>query len=100
MCSRSFHDLISFLLTDSKREDKKEESKNSESGSGSEMLCPLCQEGFADKERLEQHAMQLHSINAEGLQRLMMLMQGSHWLNSAKNAGKEDDEKDSGKSDG
>ena len=44
--------------------------------------------------------MQLHSINAEGLQRLMMLMQGSHWLNSAKNAGKEDDEKDSGKSDG
>ena len=41
--------------------------------------------------------MQLHSINAEGLQRLMMLMQGSHWLNSIKNANKEDEERDSGK---
>merc|ERR1712123_233272 len=35
--------------------------------------------------------MQLHSINAEGLQRLMMLMQGSHWLNSIKNAEKDGD---------
>ena len=50
-----------------------------------------------DKDTLEQHAMQLHSINAEGLQRLMMLMQGSHWLNAVKNAGKEDEEKDGGK---
>ena len=41
--------------------------------------------------------MQLHSINAEGLQRLMMLMQGSHWLNSIKNANKDDEERDSGK---
>ena len=57
------------------------------------MICPLCQEGFRDKDTLEQHAMQLHSINAEGLQRLMMLMQGSHWLN---NANKEDEERDSG----
>ena len=56
-------------------------------------ICPLCQEGFKDRETLEQHAMQIHSINAEGLQRLMMLMQGSHWLN---NANKEDEERDSG----
>ena len=62
-----------------------------------ELICPLCQEGFRNKDTLEQHAMQLHSINAEGLQRLMMLMQGSHWLNSIKNAGKEDEEKDGGK---
>ena len=62
-----------------------------------ELICPLCQEGFKDKDTLEQHAMQLHSINAEGLQRLMMLMQGSHWLNAVKNAGKEDEEKDGGK---
>ena len=61
------------------------------------MICPLCQEGFKDKDTLEQHAMQLHSINAEGLQRLMMLMQGSHWLNSVKNAAKEDEERNSGK---
>merc|ERR1719210_1635842 len=79
---------------DSKREDKKEDSKKEESDKGSEMICPLCQEGFRDKAELEQHAMQLHSINAEGLQRLMMLMQGSHWLNTIKNASKEDEEKD------
>ena len=54
------------------------------------MICPLCQEGFRDKDTLEQHAMQLHSINAEGLQRLMMLMQGSHWLNSIKAAKSEE----------
>ena len=35
----------------------------------------------------------MESFNAEGLQRLMMLMQGSHWLN---NANKEDEERDSG----
>ena len=35
--------------------------------------------------------MSIHSINGEGLARLMMLMQGSHWLNSNKNS-KDDDE--------
>ena len=55
------------------------------------VTCPLCQEGFPDKETLEDHAMSIHSINGEGLARLMMLMQGSHWLNSNKNS-KEDDE--------
>ena len=60
------------------------------------MQCPLCQEGFRDKESLESHAMALHSINAEGLQRLMMLMQGSHWLNNLKNANKEEEERDCG----
>ena len=56
-------------------------------------ICPLCREGFRDKETLENHAMAVHGINAEGLQRLMMLMQGSHWLN---NANKEDEERDTG----
>ena len=46
------------------------------------MQCPLCQEGFRDKESLESHAMALHSINAEGLQR----------LNNLKNANKEEEE--------
>ena len=63
------------------------------------MICPLCQEGFRDKDTLEQHAMQLHSINSEGLQRLMMLMQGSHWLNSIKNASKDEEGQDCGKFD-
>ena len=40
--------------------------------------------------------MQLHSINAEGLQRLMMLMQGSHWLNSMKKTDKDEEEGDAG----
>ena len=87
-----------FFFLDSKKEDKKEDSRKEESDRG-DMICPLCQEGFKDKDTLEQHAMQLHSINAEGLQRLMMLMQGSHWLNSIKNANKEDEERDSGKLD-
>jgi AT-binding transcription factor 1 len=60
------------------------------------MLCPLCQEGFKSKDSLEEHAMQLHSINAEGLQRLMMLMQGSHWLNTMKKSDKDEGEKDGG----
>ena len=75
----------------------KTEEKMDDSEKIGELICPLCQEGFRNKDTLEQHAMQLHSINAEGLQRLMMLMQGSHWLNAAKNAGKEEEEKDGGK---
>lgn len=58
-------------------------------------ICPLCREGFRDKETLENHAMAVHGINAEGLQRLMMLMQGSHWLNNA-NKENNDEERDSG----
>ena len=58
------------------------------------LTCPLCHDGFKDKETLEEHAMSIHSINAEGLQRLMMLMQGSHWLNSSKNKNDEDTGKD------
>ena len=72
--------------------------KGEESDDAEKLLCPLCQEGFKSKATLEEHAMQLHSINAEGLQRLMMLMQGSHWLNSAKKSDKDEGEKDGGKS--
>ena len=71
--------------------------KEGESGEdGERILCPLCQEGFKSKDTLEEHAMQLHSINAEGLQRLMMLMQGSHWLNSMKKTDKDEEEGDAG----
>ena len=97
-----FKNLTPNFVTDYKsaennREDLRTEEKMDESERIHELICPLCQEGFKDKDTLEQHAMQLHSINAEGLQRLMMLMQGSHWLNAVKNAGKEDEEKDGGK---
>ena len=43
--------------------------------------CPLCSEKFPSQERLESHAMSVHSVNCEGLQRLQSLINGSHWLN-------------------
>ena len=43
--------------------------------------CPLCSEKFPSQEALESHAMSVHSVNAEGLQRLQSLINGSHWLN-------------------
>ena len=71
--------------------------KDGEAGEEGETIkCPLCQEGFKSKDTLEEHAMQLHSINAEGLQRLMMLMQGSHWLNSMKKTDRDEEEGDAG----
>ena len=67
--------------------------KDGEAGEEGETIkCPLCQEGFKSKDTLEEHAMQLHSIIAEGLQRLMMLMQGSHWLNSMKKTDRDEEE--------
>ncbi|XP_023018118.2 Zn finger homeodomain 2 isoform X2 [Leptinotarsa decemlineata] len=43
--------------------------------------CPLCQDAFKDRSNLERHVMQIHSVNSEGLQRLLMLVDQSHWLN-------------------
>ncbi|KAG5895247.1 hypothetical protein JTB14_036402 [Gonioctena quinquepunctata] len=43
--------------------------------------CPLCQDTFKDRSNLERHVMQIHSVNSEGLQRLLMLVDQSHWLN-------------------
>lgn len=43
--------------------------------------CPLCQDSFRDRPSLEKHVMQIHSVNSEGLQRLLMLVDQSHWLN-------------------
>ncbi|CAH0547761.1 unnamed protein product [Brassicogethes aeneus] len=43
--------------------------------------CPLCQDVFKDRTNLERHVMQIHSVNSEGLQRLLMLVDQSHWLN-------------------
>ena len=53
-----------------------------ESNQGSlQMSCPLCSEKFPSQDRLESHAMSVHSVNSEGLQRLQSLINGSHWLN-------------------
>jgi len=47
------------------------------------MTCPLCQEKCRDRTKLESHVMQVHSVNSEGLQRLLMLVNQSHWLNNS-----------------
>ncbi|KYB28326.1 hypothetical protein TcasGA2_TC032626 [Tribolium castaneum] len=47
--------------------------------------CPLCQDSFKERSSLERHVMQIHSVNSEGLQRLLMLVDQSHWLNSGAN---------------
>ena len=49
--------------------------------SGDQASCPLCSEKFPNQDRLESHAMSVHSVNSEGLQRLQSLINGSHWLN-------------------
>ena len=73
-----------------KDEQEKQNNMEEEEAGGQDVLCPLCQETFRNKDLLESHAMQIHSINSEGLQRLVMLMQGSHWLNSIKAAKSEE----------
>lgn len=45
--------------------------------------CPLCQDVSKDRSSLERHVMQIHSVNSEGLQRLLMLVDQSHWLNQS-----------------
>ena len=80
--------------TEEKEKVEEEKKKEEEAEEEPEVQCPLCQEGFRSKEALEQHAMHLHSVNSEGLQRLMLLMQGSHWLNSAKSTAKNEDPQD------
>lgn len=45
------------------------------------MRCPLCQDIFRCRFQLEKHVMQIHSVNADGLKRLLVLVNQSHWLN-------------------
>jgi AT-binding transcription factor 1 len=56
---------------------------SSASTDGPVFQCPLCQDSFKERSSLERHVMQIHSVNSEGLQRLLMLVDQSHWLNRA-----------------
>jgi AT-binding transcription factor 1 len=47
------------------------------------MACPLCQDMCTNRTTLEAHVMQVHSVNSEGLQRLILLVNQSHWLNNS-----------------
>jgi uncharacterized C2H2 Zn-finger protein len=46
------------------------------------VMCPLCQDNFTDRKSLESHVMNIHSVNAEGLNRLLQLVDTSHWVNN------------------
>ena len=55
--------------------------------------CPLCQENFKSQYSLNEHALSVHSVNAEGLARLQSLINGSHWLaNKQEKENVQDDE--------
>ncbi|KAI8426506.1 hypothetical protein MSG28_005320 [Choristoneura fumiferana] len=53
-------------------------------------ICPLCQDAFKERAALERHVMQIHSVNSEGLQRLLLLVDQSHWLNGGTQTSRED----------
>lgn len=57
-------------------------------------ICPLCQDAFKDRSALERHVMQIHSVNSEGLQRLLLLVDQSHWLNGGTQPQREEPRQD------
>ena len=57
------------------------DTSNNTNEDGDSISCPLCQEKFDRQSQMESHAMSVHSVNQEGLQRLQSLINGSHWLN-------------------
>lgn len=58
------------------------ENINTDGSGDFTVLCPLCQDPFTDKKSLEKHVMTIHSVNSDGLARLLNLVDTSHWLNS------------------
>lgn len=57
-------------------------------------ICPLCQDAFKDRPALERHVMQIHSVNSEGLQRLLLLVDQSHWLNGSTQSQRDESRQD------
>lgn len=45
------------------------------------VMCPLCQDNFTEKSSLEIHLMTVHSVNKDGLTRLLLLVDTSIWDN-------------------
>ena len=79
-----------FLYHFSESNDNFAEGNQDDDGNTSDLpnpsfRCPLCQENYPNYTALETHVMHIHSVNSEGLQRLLMLMEGSHWLNNNNN---------------
>lgn len=63
-------------------QDSEEKVDNVKEESVPELQCPLCQDRFRERPALEKHVMQIHAVNADGLQRLLLLVDQSHWLNN------------------
>ena len=40
-----------------------------------DIACPLCQEPFTEKTKIETHLKQVHNVNSEGLQKLLLLVE-------------------------
>lgn len=49
-----------------------------------EIHCPLCQDEFKEKAKLEKHLVQVHNVTPEGLQRLLVMVDQSDWMVPAK----------------
>ena len=47
--------------------------------SGRALHCPLCQEKCGEKIQLEKHLFAVHNVTAEGMQRLLMLVDQPSW---------------------
>lgn len=43
------------------------------------VMCPLCQDNFTERQSLEGHLMTVHSVNKDGLTRLLLLVDTSVW---------------------
>ncbi|TGZ57401.1 Uncharacterized protein DBV15_05794, partial [Temnothorax longispinosus] len=66
-------------------QDIEEKTETVKEEPATELLCPLCQDSFKERPALEKHVMQIHSVNTDGLQRLLLLVDQSHWLNNNRN---------------
>ncbi|XP_036223055.2 zinc finger protein 2 isoform X2 [Bactrocera oleae] len=62
------------------------ESTNKYSGEAVNVQCPLCTETFDSKHTLETHLMNIHSVNHDGLSRLLQLVDTSAWDLTGKTA--------------
>ena len=82
-----FHFSVSSIIADDDNDSIAERNPNDRGDpmDTDEKQCPLCQENFRSQDTLNEHALSVHSVNAEGLARLQSLINGSHWLANKKN---------------